>query len=1485
MNSIQLSKFSRLAEPALVTETSGAQRNITGMYRVLVMPAQSGYSDGQSPHSRCRGPGMSDPPADPIRTRSAPVPDLLPKSALSDSTCTHTGEGGADVEDAPPAFHPPTQPGDLGRLGRYRILKPLGKGGMGAVYLGFDDVLERKIAIKVLTPKFAANKVARDRFLREARTAASVSSPHVVSIIDVGEDLGIPYIAMEYLQGIPLDRYLATHSKLSLRQVLRIGQEVARGLAAAHAAGLVHRDIKPANLWLEAPHGRVKILDFGLAKETEPQADGGVTQAGQVVGTPAFMSPEQARGDTVDARTDLFCLGIVLYRLCTGHQPFVGPTAMSVLMSVGIDEPIPVRQRSPKVPEALATLIYRLLRKKPAERPQTATEVHATLVAIEDGKSEAVPEATAVPSGSEYIPITVPSQGDRVWEQFDGTLAGNETTTSEETQRKVADRAKFPWLIVGGVLGALLATLALVAFLAYTPKPPAEPYTEPEPTRPHITPPVVIAKADPDRRAAEWALGLPGNSTVELSNGTTFHQLGRLPGTPFKLRRIQISADYSVTDTDLSFLQELTGLEGINFGRTVLTDEGIKKLAGFPFAPKLVELSVGTEELSDEAMRSYVAFKALRIVSLTGPHLTHEGIRILLHHCPMLTHLFLDQVQIRSTDLAPFCLLRWFWKLEHLGISCPPITPLGLGYLATWPGLKSLHLSGPGVTDEEVDVLLRIPAMPSLVLRQTAITDIGLEKLAKLRGLKRLSISACPKVTPAGLAKFKAILPDCLLESHGNKVKDDPDRHAAEWALAKPGATVGVQGVLGQIATAEKLPRGPFKLTNIDLLNTTSVFHDADIDNFSHLTGLTGVRLGKSRLSDTGLKTWSETPSAANYQFLLLNTSLLTDAGLVHLKGFRSLVMLELGGRRITSAGMKSLAAMTTLTMLNLSNAAVTNEGLLALKELKNLKSLTLKGTQITADGVRKFRTFLPECRVICDFAVSATVPADPMWVAAVAKMPPAKQVEVVAEELVRRNPKFDGKVIPTITVAGVEDIQLRTDHVADIAPLAALTTLTRVQCNGDDRTLGILADISPLAALPLLREVSLDKNRGVIDLSPLKGKSLTAINLSFTSVLDISVLAGMPLKTVHLNPLSLKDLTPLLKCPDLADIFCDYGVGGAVPTPQIETLRLHAGLKRIEGIPITVFWPAWDRRKDVTKLPGPQKVIPTLTRDARWVAFDSEGKRLVSTGFDGKVQVWDSKTGERLHLFELKQFGQAAEFVAGTDLLAASYTDGIRFWNLKTNKMDGDRLPPHESFFGLAVSPDGKTILGHSGLGKGPISRHAIATRQPLPGLEGHTGPMNMSAFSRDSKHLITAAGWPDGSVRVWDLDTAKEVYRQDRPWIDMVVGLGFSPDNRFAFMVSGRSVIEVIDWKTKKTQKTLRWFPSSGAALAPGGREVILGGVNGVLTVLDQTTGDVVAEAFGGPRIGRVVVSPDGKTIATTHGDASIRLWDWATLRGKKP
>jgi hypothetical protein len=265
---------------------------------------------------------------------------------------------------------PPDRPGDLGQLGGYRVVSVLGAGGMGTVLEAEDPRLGRRVALKVMRPQLAT-ALGTARFLREARAASAVEHDHIVPVFHVGEENGVLFLVMPLLKGESLDARLKREGRLPAAEVARVGREMAAGLAAAHAAGLVHRDIKPANVWLEAPAGRVKLLDFGLARG----ADATVTQPGTILGTPAYMAPEQARGNPVDPRADLFSLGAVLYRCATGRAPFTGTDTFSVLTSLAVDTPPAPRTLNPDLPPGVAGVIVQLLQKDPTRRPASAVEV------------------------------------------------------------------------------------------------------------------------------------------------------------------------------------------------------------------------------------------------------------------------------------------------------------------------------------------------------------------------------------------------------------------------------------------------------------------------------------------------------------------------------------------------------------------------------------------------------------------------------------------------------------------------------------------------------------------------------------------------------------------------------------------------------------------------------------------------------------------------------------------------------------------------------------------------------------------------------------------------------------------------------------------------------------------------------------------------------------------------------------------------------
>jgi tricorn protease-like protein len=288
-------------------------------------------------------------------------------------------------------LQPAENPFYLGRLGHFDVTEVVGKGGMGIVLKGFDAHLQRFVALKVLTPEFANNENARKRFCREARAAASISHENVVAVHQVEREEGLPFLVMQLVSGESLQEKLDRDGPLELTDILDIGMQTAAGLAAAHAQGLIHRDIKPANILLEGGR-KVRLTDFGLARAAE---DVKITQTGFVAGTPLYMSPEQARGDEVDFRTDLFSLGSVMYAMCTGKAPFEGSTPYIVLKRVTEEAPERIRKLNPKIPEWLEAGIYRLLEKDPAKRPQSAADIANILAhylsALRAGTPIAVP--------------------------------------------------------------------------------------------------------------------------------------------------------------------------------------------------------------------------------------------------------------------------------------------------------------------------------------------------------------------------------------------------------------------------------------------------------------------------------------------------------------------------------------------------------------------------------------------------------------------------------------------------------------------------------------------------------------------------------------------------------------------------------------------------------------------------------------------------------------------------------------------------------------------------------------------------------------------------------------------------------------------------------------------------------------------------------------------------------------------------------------
>jgi serine/threonine-protein kinase len=264
--------------------------------------------------------------------------------------------------------------------GKYQIVRMLGEGGMGAVYQARQTAMNRMVALKLIRPEVVTRPDAVARFHKEMMVTARIEHPHTIRVYDFGEDDGQLYLVMELLTGTTLRRALEVAGRLDPARIVRIGKQVASALGAIHAHGIVHRDLKPDNVMLLDSVGEpdfVKVLDFGIAKSLDEDVQ--LTATGRPIGTPAYMAPEQAMGKQIDHRTDLYALGVMLYRMASGRLPFDAPTLSSMLIAHALEPPVPLLELAPDLSPALAGLVMRLLEKDPAARPATAADVAARL--------------------------------------------------------------------------------------------------------------------------------------------------------------------------------------------------------------------------------------------------------------------------------------------------------------------------------------------------------------------------------------------------------------------------------------------------------------------------------------------------------------------------------------------------------------------------------------------------------------------------------------------------------------------------------------------------------------------------------------------------------------------------------------------------------------------------------------------------------------------------------------------------------------------------------------------------------------------------------------------------------------------------------------------------------------------------------------------------------------------------------------------------
>lgn len=798
-------------------------------------------ADTLSDAMRRSGPtdGTGDPAIDALIDRLQELGATIGRSAFDASKTSAVPD--APEEDDLSFLAPPQGADELGRLGSYRVLEIIGRGGMGLVFVAKDVVLRRRVALKVIRPGVAATRAARDRFLREAQAAAAIESDHIVPIYQVGEDRGVPFLAMQLLKGESLEARLRRDAKLSTREILQIGREVALGLAAAHDHGLVHRDIKPANIWLESRSQesdssgsggtfRVKILDFGLARLV--RADVQITQSGALLGTPAYMAPEQAAGQPTDARSDLFSLGCVLYRLAAGVAPFHRPELTATLLALTNETPPPM-ESSADMPQELSDLIVALLEKNPDRRPPGAHEVVQKLRQIEAGPTQPATKTPAATQGSGpsrrwwtaltlmVVFIAGLTGYQLILRTGDGTLIvhvdGDADVRFQKGELRIHDtdgKLKYTlkpsvknktlppgqYLIdVAGVDGLKLETnrFSLERDGQATVRVMVDAGT------------LAVHSDDAERRAAEWVLSMGGTvwvGEVGTDRFRRFNSAKDLPPGPLGITRVALQ-DNRITSDDLVRLQPLTHLVFLSVHSKLVTDAGLAHLK--PLA-KLRELHIVFAPLTDAGLVHLSGFEGLHHLGLDSPQITEEGLR----HLSALTNLrglrlnhtatgdkVLDLVKAlpalrefapgtNFTDEGLRHLRALRPKLGTLNLNGTRVTDAGLVQIKGWNTLVGLDFYGSDFGDDGVKHLADLPSLNAVSLGNSRVTDAGMAHLKRSTSIELLYLWNTA-VTDAGLVHLADLKSLKQLVLKGTKVTADGVK---KLAAALPACSIDWDG-------------------------------------------------------------------------------------------------------------------------------------------------------------------------------------------------------------------------------------------------------------------------------------------------------------------------------------------------------------------------------------------------------------------------------------------------------------------------------------------------------------------------------------------------------------------------------------------------------------------------------------------------------------------------------------------------------------------